>query len=140
EGFYIDRNGEVVIVTSGYHGRFFHGVAKIGERAHHVYIDKLGRPVTPGKMSSPVSMQPVQTAGEACALVRITCPESHTLEFIEVQGKKTISPDDHFESDPFSEGLFLAYHGLQWGYKDSSGKMVIPAQFERAEPFREHRA
>jgi hypothetical protein len=139
EGLYVDRNGEVVIITSGYHASFFHGVAKIGDRKHQVYIDKMGRPVTP-EISTHIPMQPVQNADDACALVRIRCSESNTLDFIEVKGKRTISPDDHFELDPFSEGLFRAYHDLQWGYKDNSGKMAIPAQFERAEPFREHRA
>jgi hypothetical protein len=140
EGFYIDRNGEVVIVTSGYHGRFFHGVAKIGDRKHQVYIDKMGRPVTP-KISTHIPMQPDQSAGDACALVRITCPpESYTLDFLEVKGIKMFSPDDHFKSDPFSEGLLRVYHDFRWGYRDSSGKMVIPAQFEDAAPFREHRA
>src|SRR5947209_6470712 len=93
-------------------------------------------------ISSPgnVSIHPGYSP-DACWITETKCLSGATdSNFLDIKEKRAIAPDDHFAFDPFSEGLLLARHHSRWGYKDVSGKTVIPAQFIQARPFREHRA
>ena len=93
-----------------------------------------------GRISSLISIRSAPGA-DACWVTETKCLSGPTTgNFLDIKEKRAIAPDDHFAFDPFSEGLLLARHHSRWGYKDVSGKTVIPAQFIQARPFREHRA
>lgn len=140
-GNYIDKDGNVVIVTNRYHGSFYHGLARIG-RPFKTYIDQAGSPVaSPYSSKMPPPFLTTYPTANACSYVTITClPGPVTWKFFDINGKRKIVPD-FARWDPFDEKLFAVNHNsMYWGYRDRSQTLVIPLQFYEASAFREHRA
>ncbi len=139
---YIDKQGNSIIVTSPYHGSFYQGLARIGYR-YKTYIDKTGAPFTPPyltKMSDPYPRQSLGETANGCSYRRIFCPPTRLGSFA-INGKQIIVPDLARE-DPRDEQRFPTQNAsdMNWGYRDSTGRLVIPYQFSIARPFSEYRA
>jgi hypothetical protein len=139
---YIDKQGNVAIVTSRYHGSFYHGLARIGYR-YKTYIDKTGTPVSPPyltKIPSPYPTPSLGGAANACSYRTVFCPPARMRSF-EINGKRTLVPE-LAGKDPWDEDRFPVEdaYDLRSGYRNGSGKLVVPYQFSIARPFTEHRA
>lgn len=95
----------------------------------HGFIDRQGRwAIAPDYINAAMAFSE--------GLARVTTRDDQTV-FIDHDGKAVLSAPAH-TGELFSEGLVIARDpgSGQWGYMDKSGEMSIPAQYDRALPFK----
>jgi len=130
---YIDRSGRFVIEPQyNYAYNFKEGRARVQVPGRgYGYIDKSGKlaiePPADYKLSADFSggVAPVNVPGKGWGL-------------IDLQGKFAVEPQ-FFSIGNFSEGLAPValgdFNKHRWGYLDSKGRVVVPAEYDDAEPF-----
>ena len=82
----------------------------------------------------PVSL-PAQQVAKPDRLFRIT--KGHLIGFIDRSGHIVVNPRYEDARGEFSEGLVAVSVNKKWGYIDTTGRMVIPPQFNIAQEFSE---
>ncbi len=130
---YIDRSGRFVIEPQyNFAYNFSEGRARVQVKGRgYGYIDKSNKlviePPADYKLSADFSsgVAPVNVTGKGWGL-------------IDLQGKFAVEPQ-FFSIGKFSEGLAPAavgdFNKHRWGYINNKGKIVVPAEYDRAEPF-----
>ena len=133
---YVDKTGRMVITPQFlYAGPFFGGRATIKNNQGWGYIDRTGKVV--------INPRFYETGNFSQGLAAVLSTEDE-CGFIDTTGMMVIAvslkdPDAQFAwtSPAFSDGRAAMPSGRKWGYADRTGRMVIPARFERADRFAE---
>lgn len=133
---YINRQGRMVIQPqSGFSGEFHDGLAMARDGKRIIYIDKTGKEV----FASPFTLDHQPFSGGFAH-------GSIGLKFHYCDTKGKLLPGFHAGTTPFSEGMAavgvnparfdpalrtkeMEWTPTKWGFIDSTGKMVIPANY-----------
>lgn len=129
---FIDQSGEIVIPAEfDYAEHFSEGLAMANVDGMYGFIDKTGQ----------WAIKPIYSnAGMAFfeGVANVTTKEGESV-FIDTNGQIVLkAPAGYDMGEQFTNGLVMAMDqaSAKWGYMDKNGEMVIPAQYDRALPFK----
>jgi len=129
---FIDKNGSVRIEPR-YDAvqDFSEGLALVTLNRKKFFIDMKGTIAI-----QPENFEPINVFNNGRARGNITTRSPYTKGYIDKTGKIVIDDSRMGGACWFSEGLACVVTG-KWGFIDTSGKFVIPPQFDEASPFSE---
>lgn len=130
---FIDKSGKIVIPAKfDYAEHFSEGLAMARIEDMYGFIDKTGQ-----WLNEPFYTDAGMAFSEGLARVNL---KDGTSVFINTAGEIVLQPPGGFYvGDEFSDGLVMAMDQSagKWGYMNKQGDMAIPAQFDRALPFKD---
>lgn len=128
---FINKRGEIVIPARfEYAEHFADGLAMARVDGRYGFIDKTGQwAIAPDYTNAAMAFSE--------GLARVTTAQGEST-FIDREGN-TVLTAPVYTGDLFSEGLVITRDPATgtWGYLDKSGKMAIPARFDRALGFKD---
>ena len=150
---FVDHKGKFVITEQfDYANPFSDGFASIEVDRQHGYINHAGQWLTTQRFAEATDFHDgvawVIEKGDCaadglCGVYTVGKPPippavSRRCRYSLLNTKgEIVAAEAYLDVKPFSEGLAPVSDGKLWGYSDRSGKLVIPLQFDYAQPFSE---